>query len=127
MRLPSVRWNSFRTAVFLYSSAEEIFRRAASGSGRRRGSFRWTIMTRNRAQRNGHPVPEIDHGDGQRQVHDFLFAEMFFQFLEKFIGRVGLGDTSDGFSPGKRGSFAVGKKRCLMPGIQRVKTLFGFA
>ena len=58
-----------------------------SGRG---GRFGGAIVARNRAQRNGDAIPEIDHGQREGQVDNFFFAEMPFYFLEHFVGYVGL-------------------------------------
>ena len=83
-------------------------------------------MARDRAQRNRDAVPQIDHGHGQREIHNFLFAEMFLYLGENLIRHMRLGHVGGCFGPSQGGAFTVVKEGRFTPGIQGIQPLLAF-
>ena len=85
------------------------------------------VAARLRAESDVQPVPAVDRHDGQRQVHQFLFAELRPRLLVHFIGDVPLCDERHGLGPRKRRSLALRVEGRLAPSVEQVEPLLGLA
>jgi hypothetical protein len=95
-----------------------------SGGG---GGFGWFVVAGDCAGGDGQTVPEIDGADGEGQVYDFLFGELFLQVCVHVVGGVGLRDEGERFCPGEGGALAVGEEGGFAPGFEGVEALLGFS
>lgn len=58
---------------------------------------------------DGQAVPEIDRADGEGEIGQLLFREMFADALENLVGNAGAGDKCYRFGPFE-GSFFFFRK-----------------
>lgn len=106
--LPTLRV-AIHCLIHCFTQPDENAKRGAMHSRNRRSC-------RHLAERNGEAVPRVDRRNKQRQVDQFLVAEMRAHRFPNGVGHMVVRDEREGFRPFQRGAFAIGEERCFAPG-----------
>src|ERR1700712_5394848 len=86
-----------------------------------------TLHERNRTETDGDPVPGIDGGDEQRELHLLGIVELRLERRIVAVRRVSLRDERQGLGPGERRPLPLRIDRSFAPGVEQVKTLLALA
>src|SRR5438105_258017 len=106
---------------------ELIFCLLSNQSKKNRSTVCRLVGSRNGAKTDGKAVPAIDSDDGQRQVHQFLLAQVLTHFFIDRVRHMPFGDQRHSFRPGQGGPLPLRIEGCFPPGVDGIEPLFAFA
>jgi hypothetical protein len=61
------------------------------------------------------PIPGVDRGDRQGQLHDLAFVELVVDLALSLRGQARIGETGERLAPAQGRSFPAGEAVCFLP------------